>query len=61
MGELPRAFVKIQKLRRIVIPEHLMDMLGWKIGDQILIEAYKGKLIVEPLNKAIKPQQERYK
>lgn len=61
MSELPREFAKIQKLRRIVIPEHLMSLLGWKVGDRVLIEAYRGKLIVEPLRSAIRPSEERYR
>lgn len=61
MSELPREFVKIQKLRRIVIPEHLMKLLGWEVGDRVLIEALGNKLIVEPLSSAIRSSEERYK
>lgn len=61
MSELPRAFVKIQKLRRIAIPEHMMKLLDWEVGDKVLIEAYKEKLIVEALKNTIKPPEERYR
>ena len=56
---LPRSFSKIQKGRRIAIPEDLMKLIKWEIGDRILIEAYQGKLIVENLSKTIKPLKER--
>lgn len=59
MGGLPRAFGKIQKLRRIAIPQHLLDLLGWKVSDQIMIEAYKGKLVIENLDNTIKPPEKR--
>jgi len=36
-----------------------MEMLGWEIDDQIMVEAYHGKLIVENLSKTIKPIEER--
>ena len=61
MGELPRAFVKIQKLRRIAIPDHLMKRLNWSIGTQIILEAHKGKLIVSPMDSSLKPKEERYR
>ena len=56
---LPRSFSKIQKGRRIAIPEDLMTLIQWEIGDRILVESYKGKLIVENLSKTIKPLEER--
>ena len=56
---LPRAYGKIQKGRRIAITQPLMDQLGWEIDDQIMAEAYKGKLIVENLSKIISPLEER--
>ena len=56
---LLRVHSKIQKERRIVISEDQMEELGWEIHDQILTEAYRGKLIVENLSKTIKPIEER--
>ena len=61
MGELPRAYRKIQKLNRIAIPPELMKLLGWAVEDKILMEAYRGKLIVENLKHTIRPASERYK
>lgn len=58
---MPRAFVKIQKLRRIAIPDHLMKLVGWKVSDEVLIEAYHGKLIVSNTNDSLKPVKERYR
>ena len=59
--DLPRAYGKIQKGRRIAIPDSLMNQLGWEVEDQVLVEAYKGKLIVENLSRTIKPLEERLK
>ena len=56
---LPRAYGKIQKGRRIAITQPLMDQLGWEIDDQIVAEAYRGKLIVENLTKTTRPLEER--
>jgi len=56
---LPRVYGKIHQERRIAIPKHILELLGWKIGDQIIVEAYQGKLIVENLSKTIKPIEER--
>ena len=56
---LPRSYGKIQKGRRIAIDKDLMEMLGWKIDDQVMSEAYQGKLIVENLDRTIKPLKER--
>lgn len=56
---LKRAYGKIQALRRVAIPPQLMEALGWKIGDEVLIEAYKGKLIIENLSRTIKPLADR--
>ena len=53
------SFAKIQKLRRVVIPKPLMKKLGWKVEDQILIEAYNGKIMISPVNSTIKPLKER--
>ena len=60
-NDLPRAFGKIQKGRRIAISVSLMNQLGWKEEDHVLVEAYKGKLIVENLSRTIKPLKERLK
>ena len=56
---LPRAYGKIQKGRRIAVPQDLLKMLGWEIDDQVVVEAYRGKLIVENLTKNLKPLEER--
>jgi len=56
---LPREYGKIQKGRRIAISKDLLKQLEWKIDDQILKEAYRGKLIIENLSKTIKPLEER--
>ena len=56
---LPRAYGKIQKGRRIAVPQDLLKMLGWEIDDQVVVEVYRGKLIVENLSKTIKPIEER--
>ena len=61
MGDFPRAFVKIQKLRRIAIPPHLMKLLDWKVDDEVIIEAYHGKLIVSSTKESLKPVKERYR
>ena len=59
--DFPRMFGKIQTGRRIAISESIMKQLGWETGDQILIEAYCGKLIVENLSQIIKPATERFR
>ena len=56
---LPRAYGKIQKGRRIAVPQDLLKMLGWEIDDQVVVEVYRGKLIVENLTKTLKPLEER--
>lgn len=62
MGDdFPRIFGKIQKKGRIAITSSLLKRLGWEIGDQVLIEAYQGKLIVENLKRSIRPLKERLK
>ena len=58
---LPRAFGKIQVGRRIAIPEYLLNRLGWEIGDQIIVEDYKGFLLVENVSRKTKPISERIK
>ena len=59
MGGFDRTFSKIQKLRRVVIPKTLMDKLGLKVEDQIIIEDYNGKIMISPVNTTIKPIKER--
>ncbi len=59
MSELPRAFSKIQKLRRVVIPKQVMDKLGLRVGDQVIIEDYNGKILISPVNTTIRPIKER--
>ena len=56
---LPRIYRKIQKGNRIAISEEILQQLGWEIDDQIVIEAYQGKLIVEKLDRVLKPLKER--
>jgi len=46
-----REFTTIQKGRRIQLKREWMDALGWKEKDQLLIEEYKGRLIIENLSK----------
>ena len=59
MSGFDRTFSKIQKLRRVVIPKALMIKLGLEVEDQILIEAYNGKIMISPVNPTIKPLKER--
>lgn len=59
MGDLPIAFQRIQKLRRISIPEKMMKELGWQIGDQVIIDTYKSKLLISPVKTTVKPIAER--
>jgi len=56
---LPRSFSKIQKGRRVAIDKELLDLSGWQIGDQVMVEYYKGKFIIENLSRTIKPLPER--
>jgi len=59
MTGLPVAMQRIQKLRRISIPEDMMKALGWQIGDQIIIDNYDGKILISPVKTIIKPITER--
>jgi len=59
MPNLPVAMQRIQKLRRISIPEDMMKALGWQIGDQVIIDNYNGKILISPLKTTIKPITER--
>ena len=61
MNVIPRAFGSIQTGRRIALPASLMKLMDWEVGDQVLVEAYQGKLIVENLSRSIKPLKERLK
>lgn len=36
-----------------------MKTLGWNEKDQLMIEEYKGKLVVENISRPIKPLKER--
>lgn len=55
----PREFAKIQRGRRIAIPLEMMKTLGWDELDQVLLEAYQGKLVIENISKQVKPLPER--
>ena len=55
----PRAPPHIQSGGRFSVPKKLMDKLEWQVKDMLLIEEYKGKLVVENLSRSIKPLKER--
>ena len=38
-----------------------MERLGWDEGDQLVIEDYKGRLIIENISKGLLPIGERLK
>ena len=59
INEPIRDFTTFQKGSRIGIKKDLKARLGWEEGDVLLIEDYKGKLIVENLSRSIKPLKER--
>ena len=59
MTALPVAMQRIQKLRRISIPEEMMKALGWTVGDQVIIDNYNGKILISPVKTIIKPIAER--
>jgi len=44
---LPREYQRIQTNGRFSIPKRFKDAYGWKDGDQIMVEAHKGRLIIE--------------
>ena len=60
MKELPREYRRIQKLGRISIPSNLLETLDWRIGEMVMIEAHKGKLIIESIEKTVGSFKERY-
>lgn len=59
MSDLPIAFQRIQKLRRVSIPLNLMKKLDWKVGDQVIIDVYNEKVLISPVKRTIKPIKER--
>ena len=59
MGELPVTFQRIQKLRRIAIPGYMMKKLNWEIGDQVIIDVYNGKILIDSVKHTVKPIKER--
>lgn len=56
--ESVREFSHIHSGFRIVIPRRMREALGWRLGDQVLLEAYKGRLVVENLS-SVRPIGER--
>ncbi len=38
---------------------HYVKELGWEVGDQLLLEVYRGCLLVENLSKGLLPAKER--
>jgi len=59
MSEPIRDFTTLQKSRRIQLKPALAKQLGWNEGDQLLIEDYKGRLIIENLTKGLIPIKKR--
>ena len=59
--DLPREYLKIQENGRISIPLRFREFLGWQDGDQIMVEVYKGRILIENLKEREKPAQERLK
>ncbi len=59
MNDLQVAFQRIQKLRRISIPDKMMKELRWQVGDQVIIDIYNGKLLISPVKTVVKPIKER--
>jgi len=47
-------------LHRINIGKYVEE-LGWDVGDQLLLEVYRGCLLVENLSKGLLPAKERLK
>jgi len=54
-----REFGIIQKGRRVALSKEMLEYLGWSVGDQVILEEYKGKIVVEPLSKVVRPLEER--
>jgi len=59
MSGLQVTFQRIQKLRRIAIPEYMMKKLNWEIGDQVIIDIYNGKVMIDSVKRTVKPIKER--
>ncbi|MBA7658156.1 hypothetical protein ES703_66104 [subsurface metagenome] len=55
MAQPLRDFSILQKLHRIGLKKAFVKELGWEVGDQLLLEVYKGRLIVENLTKGLLP------
>ncbi len=56
-----RDFSILQKLHRIGLKKAFVKELGWEEGDQLILEVYKGRLIVENISKGRKTIAERLK
>ncbi len=50
----PRKVVKLHVGGRITLPKRFREELGLKIGDYVLAELYKGKIIVESLDRRLR-------
>ena len=61
MSQPLRDFSALQKLHRIGLKKAFVKELGWEVGDQLLLEVYKGRLLVENLSKGLLPAKERLK
>jgi len=56
-----REFSILQKHHRIGLKKAFVKELGWKEGDQLILEVYKGRLIVENISKGRKTIVEKLK
>jgi len=61
MSQPLRDFVALQERHRIGLKKDFVKELGWDVGDQLLLEVYKGRLLVENLSKGLLPAEERLK
>ncbi|GAF88712.1 unnamed protein product [marine sediment metagenome] len=61
MSQPLRDFSALQVRHRIGLKKAFVKELGWEVGDQLLIEVYKGRLLVENLSKGLLPAKERLK
>jgi hypothetical protein len=52
-------YTTIQKDRRFVLPEKLMNEMDWVVGDKVILEIKDDKLIIENLGITVKPLEER--
>ena len=56
-----RDFTTLQKAFRIALNKDFREELKWEEGDNLLIEVYKGRLLVENLTRGLLPAGERLK